>query len=353
MHLWIILITLSASLLCLFQVEAAECAEICYTTELTGFGPGGIAGCACSGLKPTRSGPGNCNCGQCYEETNGAVIGYAVNSDGTCAFGTNCGDCTFSADASSSKTTASSSSLDTNPTTPPAPPTSTPPTSTPPTTTSVSSTAATTDAPAATSPIPSSGTLSNGTTGISTLITDSSNSLSSSGSDDNNADKTAGSSTVYISNDNGPLKTWQIALIICCGVLVFTVAVVSVLSCYCKARNRLYENEDNLADASYYQQQHSHQHGVVVGSDASTLFPAKVHSHQRSGSSGSLTNEMKPLYANSTNSGSSDRLGMGFAPVHMRRSTSGDRSDVASNSYRNVEPRYSKARDRGSLAVEL
>lgn len=160
---------------------------------------------------------------------------------------------------------------------------------------------------------------------------------------------------------------------ICSGVLVFTVAVVSVLSCYCKARNRLYENEDNQADASYYQQQqHPRQSGDVIGSDVPSLFPMSIHNHQRSGSSGSLTNDMKPMYANSTSSGSSDRLGL--APV--RRSTSGGRTSVASNNYPNggnyaderngftgntsqgrnqvnVEPRYSVARDRGSLAVEL
>jgi hypothetical protein len=91
-------------------VEAAACAEICYTTDLTGFGPGGTAGCSCTGSGATRTGSGSCSCGQCYEETNGAVIGYAINSDGTCTYGTDCGDCTYSSDSSSSTSTASSSS---------------------------------------------------------------------------------------------------------------------------------------------------------------------------------------------------------------------------------------------------
>ena len=186
-------------------------------------------------------------------------------------------------------------------------------------------------------------------------------------------------------NDNG-LKTWQIALIICCGVLLFTVAVVSVLSCYCKARNRLNENEDNLADVSYYQQQHARQHSDITGSGVPTptLFPRNTYSHQRSGSSGSLNNEMKPMYANSSNSGSSDRLGMGIAPVHMC-SSSGDLVGMAGTNYSNagsysnehilsgsypidrrqsssnrsqgrqlnLEPRYTGTHDREPLAVEL
>ncbi|KAG6972604.1 hypothetical protein JG688_00003909 [Phytophthora aleatoria] len=294
------------------QVEAAACAEICYTTELTGFGPGGTAGCSCSGSQQgARSG----------------VVGYAVNSDGTCTFGTNCGDCDYSSASSGSTTT------------------------TPSTTSSASSTTSTTS--------------SNSTTGSS-------------------------SSTTTTTASNG-LKTWQIALIICCGVLVFTVAVVSVLSCYCKARNRLYENEDDQADASYYHQQYPRQREDAFGSSAAatpTLFPQGPPTNsRRSGSSGSFTNELKPMYANSANSGSTDRLGVGLAPVHMRNS-SGDLAGMAgsysnerilSGSYSNdrilsgsyptdrrpsasnrsqgrrpsLEQGYSTARDRDSLAVEL
>ncbi|GMF52427.1 unnamed protein product [Phytophthora fragariaefolia] len=193
-------------------------------------------------------------------------------------------------------------------------------------------------------------------------------------------------------SSNG-LKTWQIALIICCGVLVFTVAVVSVLSCYCKARNRLYENEDDQADASYYQQQYPRPRQDIVGSGGAptpTLFPqgpTSTRGHARTGSSGSFTNEFKPMYANPANSGSTDRLGIGLVPVHMRNS-SGDLAGMAGNypnerilsgSYSNerilsgsyptdrrasssnrsigrrpsLEQGYNTARDRDSLAVEL
>ncbi|KAL3664720.1 hypothetical protein V7S43_010468 [Phytophthora oleae] len=244
------------------------------------------------------------------------------------------------------------------------------------------------DAPSTTSPAATSGTSSNSTSGTSSFTTDTSGSStstttsSSSGSTNGNAGETAGSTAAGSSSSNG-LKTWQIALIICCGVLVFTVAVVSVLSCYCKARNRLYENEDDQADASYYQQQYPRQREDIVGQGGvptPTLFPqgpTSSRSHARSGSSGSFTNELKPMYANSANSGSSDRLGVGLAPVHMRNS-SGDLAGMA-GSYPNerilsgsyptdrrpsagnrsigrrpsLEQGYSTARDRDSLAVEL
>ncbi|OWZ01989.1 hypothetical protein PHMEG_00026533 [Phytophthora megakarya] len=307
------------------QVEAAACAEICYTTSLTGFGPGGASGCSCSGSQQgARTGSGSCSCGQCYEQTGSVVIGYAISSDGTCTYGTDCGDCTYSSD-SSGTSTSSASSTSTN-------------TTSSTSSTTGSTTTTTTDAPTTTSPTPTSGTSSNSTSGTSSSTTDSTNSpttttSSSSGSTNGNAGETAGSSAANnTSSDNG-LKTWQIALIICCGVLVFTVAVVSVLSCYCKARNRLYENEDDQADASYYQQQYPRQRDDVVGSGGiatPTLFAQgamSTRSHARSGSSGSLS-EQKPMYANSANSGSSDRLGLGLAPVHMRHS-SGDLAGMA------------------------
>ncbi|EEY60766.1 uncharacterized protein PITG_13492 [Phytophthora infestans T30-4] len=356
----------------LSQVEAAACAEICYTTELKGFGPGGSAGCSCSGLQQgARTGSGSCSCGQCYTASGSGVIGYAVNSDGTCTFGTNCGDCDYSSTSSGSTTptmssTASSGSSTTS---------TTPPSSTPTATTGASSNSS--------SGSSSSSSSTSDNSGSSTITSVS----SSSGSTNNNAGE-AGSSADTSSNG---LKTWQIALIICCGVLVFTVAVVSVLSCYCKARNRLYENEDDQADASYYQQQYPRLRDDVFGSSAAatpSLFSQNPQtSSRRSGSSGSLSSELKAMYANSANSGSSDRLGVGLAPVHMRNS-SGDLAGMAgsypnerilSGSYLNerilsgsyptdrrpsagnrsqgrrpsVEQGYSTARDRDSLAVEL
>lgn len=64
---------------------------MCYTTELTGFSAGGVTGCSCSGSGASRSGSGGCQCGSCYLQQSGTVIGYAVSSDGTCAYGVNCG----------------------------------------------------------------------------------------------------------------------------------------------------------------------------------------------------------------------------------------------------------------------
>ncbi|CAI5703658.1 unnamed protein product [Peronospora effusa] len=383
MSSYVILTVLAASSMWFCQGEAAQCAEICYTTELTGFGPGGAAGCSCSGSKATRAGDGGCSCGQCYDEANGAIIGYAVNSDGTCTYGTDCGDCTRSPDPTLSKPPTSPSSTTTNPTTSTPTPTTSP--------SSTSSTSTTTVTPITTSSVLFSDSSSNATTAPSSSSTDPSKSpttpstSSSSGLDNTNAGETAGSSAPKTGNEKG-LKTWQIALIICCGVLLFTVAVVSVLSCYCKARNRLNENEDNLADATYYQQQHARQHSDVTGSSVPTptLFPRNTYNHHRSGSSGSLNNEMKLMYENSANSGSSDRLGMGLASVHTR-SSSGDLVGMVGTSYSNagsysnerilsgsypidrrqsssnrsqgrqlnLEPRYSVTHDREPLAVEL
>lgn len=56
------------------------------------------------------------------------------------------------------------------------------------------------------------------------------------------------------SDSSDGMQTWQIALIICCAALVFIVAAVALLSCYCKARRRLNESEDHDADATYYHQ---------------------------------------------------------------------------------------------------
>ncbi|RLN87118.1 hypothetical protein BBJ28_00015534 [Nothophytophthora sp. Chile5] len=179
---------------------------------------------------------------------------------------------------------------------------------------------------------------------------------------------------VCFTTSDGGLATWQIALIICCGVLVFTVAVVSVLSCYCKARNRLYENEDAQADVSYYHQPYpGTRDNIVIGDGAGaaaaagaatpSLFaqaPNSSRSQQRR--SGSFTNDLKPLYANSAQN-NPDRIGLGLAPVHAR-SSSGDLAGSYPNERRpsasnrsvgrrpSLEQQYS-ARDRDSFAVEL
>jgi hypothetical protein len=74
------------------------------------------------------------------------------------------------------------------------------------------------------------------------------------------------------------LSTWQIALAICCTVLLFIVAVVSVFACYCKARSRLYQHEEDLA--SYYNQHQQRAHQAFVfqpWTPNQTAPPVPVH----------------------------------------------------------------------------
>ncbi|KAL3672382.1 hypothetical protein V7S43_003067 [Phytophthora oleae] len=215
-------------------VEAVACPEICYTTELTGFAPGGTPGCTCSGSQQgARTGTGDCNCGQCYEKTQGVVFGFAINADGTCTYGTDCGTCDYSAASSASangSTDTNSSSGAVTVTPSPVPTTSAP---------SPSPVAAPVVADA------SSSSTSLSTTG--SIGASSSNSKSSDGVGDSTGSHS--SSEVL---DKG-LSKWQIVLAISCSVLFFLVAVVSVCTCYCKARSRLYEHEDAMAN--YYNQQ--------------------------------------------------------------------------------------------------
>ncbi|ETL87195.1 hypothetical protein L917_13543 [Phytophthora nicotianae] len=223
-------------------VNAAACADICYTTTLTGFGPGGTPGCTCSGSQQgARTGAGGCNCGQCYEKTQGVVYGFAVNSNGTCTYGTDCGTCDYSTGSSAS--TSGSASATSRPTT--ATPSPAPATTAPSATTATASPVPATSAPSPTADAGSSST-SSSSTGSKDNSTPTENSHSS--SRDSVGDAT-GSHADSEENDRF-LSTWQIALAICCCVLIFVVAVVSVCACYCKARSRLYEHEDD--QASYY-----------------------------------------------------------------------------------------------------
>ncbi|KAG6961826.1 hypothetical protein JG687_00007483 [Phytophthora cactorum] len=133
----------------LVQVNAAACADICYTTKLTGFGPGGTPGCTCSGSQQgARTGAGGCNCGQCYEKTQGIVYGFAINNNGTCTYGTDCGTCDYSTGSSASTSGSTDAS-------------SRPVTATPspaPATTAPSSTAGTTSpVPTTSAPSPTAG----------------------------------------------------------------------------------------------------------------------------------------------------------------------------------------------------
>ncbi|KAG7386097.1 Non-structural maintenance of chromosomes element 4 A [Phytophthora pseudosyringae] len=229
----------------LAQVGATACAEICYTTELTGFAPGGTPGCTCSGSQQgARTGTGGCNCGQCYEKAQGVVYGFAINADGACTYGTNCGACDYSsgssASASGSPSTSSGAATATPTTTPTATPTATP------------SPAPATAAPATIAPssTPDAGSSSTSlsTAGSSSASTSSDNSESSSR---DSVGDSSGSHAGSEARDKG-LSLWQIVLAICCAVLIFVVAVVSVCACYCKARRRLNEYEDAQANTSYY-----------------------------------------------------------------------------------------------------
>ncbi|EGZ24556.1 hypothetical protein PHYSODRAFT_296595 [Phytophthora sojae] len=238
------------------SVEAAACAQICYTTVLTGFGPGGTPGCTCSGSQQgARTGAGGCNCGQCYEKTNGAVYGFAINANGTCTYGTDCGNCDYSSTTSSPTSTPSTDggSQATTSTPSPVPSTST---ATPTVTDSASgSTSSTTDLSSSSNSASdsSANTSTNGST--STHTGSSSNSISSSSSHDNASggpDSRAASEAEQQAARGPHLSMWQIVLAICCSVLFFAVAVVSVCSCYCKARSRLYQHEEDVA--TYYSQ---------------------------------------------------------------------------------------------------
>lgn len=211
----------------LTAIDAAACADICYTTKLIGFGPGGVSGCTCSGSQQgVRTGAGSCSCGQCYEKTQGVVYGFAINANGTCTYGQDCGTCDYSTNSSK----GTSGMADSTPS--PAPATSA--TSVPAASTSPASvTSAPPSDPDASTPSPVM--ISNNTP----PSTDSTNSTSTDGKMDSNGR----------GND---ISTWQIVLAICCTVLIFVVAFVAVCTCYCKARSRLYEHEDD--HTNYYNQ---------------------------------------------------------------------------------------------------
>ncbi|CEG40460.1 Concanavalin A-like lectin/glucanase, subgroup [Plasmopara halstedii] len=225
----------SLSYALLTAVDAVKCAEICYTAELTGFGPGGTPGCTCSGSQQgARTGFGSCSCGQCYEKTQGVVYGFAIDGNGICTYGTDCGTCDFS---TGSSTNVSGPAVNT-PTPAPITPAPSPPaiiTPPPPVTSAPPS-------------IPDASTPSPITTSNST--SPSIHSTNSTSLDDvrNNTGNNGGSSEEH----SNTLSTWQIVLVVCCVVLIFIVAFVAVCTCYCKARNRLYENEDD--HTSYYVQ---------------------------------------------------------------------------------------------------
>lgn len=172
------------------------------------------------------------------------------------------------------------------------------------------------------------------------------------------------------------METWQIALIICSAVLAFGVACVSILTCYCKARRRLLENEED-EEVGYY------HHPSRTGSTGSSLAdagltaalmpssqrPSSNHSQHGPRSAGNLKASplMDPDPAMSTYSssldGNADRIGVGMPS----RRSNGSNGDLAGSfnadrrpsqgSYslgrRPSEEVYYTSRDRDAMAVEL
>lgn len=85
------------------------------------------------------------------------------------------------------------------------------------------------------------------------------------------------------------MQPWQIALIICCAVLVFVVAVVALLSCYCKARRRLVESEDHEEDTTYYNQPYAYGNGTAAA--GSTMVNSTSSNNLSGGSEGSYNRQ--------------------------------------------------------------
>lgn len=48
------------------------------------------------------------------------------------------------------------------------------------------------------------------------------------------------------------MATWQIIVIICCCSIVFIVVIVAILSCYCRSKMRLNDNEAAEEEANFY-----------------------------------------------------------------------------------------------------
>ncbi|KAI9921424.1 hypothetical protein PsorP6_001790 [Peronosclerospora sorghi] len=215
---------------------AAPCAEICYTTELTGFGTGGVPGCTCSGPGAgARTGEGECLCGQCYVQTQNTVYGFAISLDGNCLYGTDCGSC----DVTSTSPTSTPS--------PPLPVPSTPspvpslPQASQPSITPGSSVANVTS------------TRSSPNTDITSRSADTSRSTSSDKAG-NTTDNHAGGNAAT----SQTLGIWQIVLTLCSSLLFFLVLVISICSCYYKTRSRLNKQEEDHA-SYFYQQLHLFQ----------------------------------------------------------------------------------------------
>ncbi|GLE08132.1 hypothetical protein PINS_up019094 [Pythium insidiosum] len=343
------------------NVVAADCPKICQTRELWGRGPGGASVCQCDdGLGPNRTGPNGCSCGVCYQNENGKIVAYGYAS-GKCSFGTDCGvsDCKYDDSTASPTTTAppssrppptespstpalTSSSPSSPPSTPLSPPAtssaaagnaSVPPTRLPSTSSPVDSTPR---------PSPSSTHAPNGHSG--SLVAD-----GTAGSP--GATKPAEGSTEKDSkkdSDSG-MATWQIALIICSAVLVFAVAMMTLMSCYCKTRKEMEENETLEDDRQMYDQywgaKGSKDAGMAMAANDGGNRGSFASTHSRPGSTKQVYNDaMHADYAYSNNY--NERIG-GGAIVRPGRGSVGSTSDLPHPPTFNAFP----VRDRPSQEV--
>jgi hypothetical protein len=87
--------------------------------------------------------------------------------------------------------------------------------------------------------------------------------------DNRNTTKDGSSSGANTSKEGGSggLQTWQITMIIASSVLAFLVVFMAILSCYCKTRRQLENNEASEDDARFYHANYS-TIGRASGADA-------------------------------------------------------------------------------------
>lgn len=107
-----------------------------------------------------------------------------------------------------------------------------------------------------------------------------------------------GASSTTDSTSSG-LQTWQIALIICSACLLFIVIIVALLTCYCRARRSLYENEGRDDDMRFYHRHYaSGDAGAVTGA-----APAVRAGAAYSSSFPNRTDQFGPYTAGSSSAG--------------------------------------------------
>ena len=90
------------------------------------------------------------------------------------------------------------------------------------------------------------------------------------------------------------MQTWQIVLIICSAVLVFTVVIVAILSCWCKTRKRLDDNEATEDDLSFYQHNYHLPTKAAAAADAASTATTNKMDQDASNSPPS-TGSLSPL----------------------------------------------------------